>query len=169
MNSLRDLFHKPVTTPIGGVDFIVHKLGLEQFDDALELGKWIETLDDKSDVLPQLEALKAGSPIRMVLQRLIAGCLSLPASAVALPPVTAGNEMRLSDPRAPRRLEPEDVQDMPAVMAADAAAVLLEINTDFFFQTLPTLVGRINRIKSTGLALLSNLQAQGTAPTGSAA
>jgi hypothetical protein len=54
---------------------------------------------------------------------------------------------------------------MPIPMVAEAVAVVLEVNADFFFQTLPSLLATVDRIKSIGLVSPSSLSAQGTTST----
>lgn len=149
---LRDLFHQPTDHPIGGVSFTVHKLQFDQFADALVLGRYIEGLDTEIFDIAELEKLAADSPERQALKRTLAGCLSLRVP-------TDGPEQR------PRQLQPDDIEVMPAVMLAEALAVVMEVNADFFFQTLPKLLQTGLRIRSTGLELLNRLSAQATAPS----
>jgi hypothetical protein len=149
MNDLRDLFHQPTEHPIGGLSFTVYKLQFDQFADALVLGRFLEGFDADAFDLAALESLAADSPERQALKRTLAGCLS-----VAVP----GESTK-------RQLQPADVDVMPALMLAEALAVAMEVNADFFFQTLPRLLQVGLRIRSTGSELLSRLSAQATAPS----
>lgn len=149
MSNLRDLFHQPTEQPIGAATFTVHKLQFNQFADALVLVRFLEGLDTSTFDLAQLEQLAADSAERQALKRTLAGCLS-----VAVP----GEDGK-------RQLQPEDIEVMPAPMIAEALAVVMEVNADFFFQTLPKLLQVGLRIRSTGLELLNRLSAQATAQT----
>ena len=162
MNNLRDLFHKPAMLPICGVNFVVYKLAFEQFDDAIILGTYVGELEAAFDapqgnaaILKMLEKIKAGTPERAALERLVAGCLSLSD----LPPVEDGAEIRIT----PLPLQPADVAAMPMVMVAEAVVVLMGANIDFFFRSLPNLITVANRIKSIGSELPSSLSALATA------
>lgn len=157
MSQLRDLFHKPAVLPIGGTNFRVSKLGLDQFEDAIAIGTWLSGLDEKSFSLEKLNTIKAGTPERAALERLLAGCLAL----VQLPEVDAAQVQR--ERQWPLQLQPADVAVMPVMMVAEAVAVVMEVNTDFFFQTLPKLLQAANRMRLTGSGLLSSLSAPGTA------
>ena len=156
MNTLRELFHKPDIREIGGINFRVSKLGMDQFDDALMLGAWLMSLEEKSFSIEQLEAIKAGTPERAALDRVLAGCLAL----AQLPEVDTQVQ---HERQFPLQLQPADVATMPVMMVAEAVVVVLEVNTDFLFQTLPKLLQAASRMKLTGSGLLSNLSAPGTA------
>lgn len=160
MTQLRDLFHKPATLPIGGVNFRVSKLGFDQFEDAIAIGTWLTSLEEKSFSLAQLNTLKAGTPERAALERLLAGCLAL----ADLPDLVDIEQVQRDWPI---KLQPADVAAMPVMMVAEAVAVVLEVNTDFFFQTLPKLLQAANRMRLTGSVLLSSLSAPGTASSAS--
>lgn len=150
MTNLRDLFNTPSTKPIGGIPFQVYKVGYDQFGDALEVGVWLQSMDWGGFDIEKLRALKEDSPERLALDRTIAGCLALnhPSSGTVL-----------------ERLQPADVSAMPVVMLAEALAVVMEVNADFFFQTLPRLLQTSARMQSIGSELLSSLLARGTTPT----
>jgi hypothetical protein len=154
MSNLRDLFHRPAEHAICGQQFIVYKLQFSQFDDALHVAHYLQDLGvqnlEPEQLLQQLEALKTDNPARQALCRTLAGCLS-----VKMP----GEQPTL------RQLAPDDIEQMPFMMLAEALAVVLEVNADFFFQTLPRLLAAGLRIRSNGLALLNRLSAQGTAQT----
>lgn len=150
MSNLRDLFNKPTEKPIGDIPFLVYKLGYDQFDDALEVGAWLQTLNWASFDVEALRALKKDSPERLALDRTIAGCLALADPAAGA---------------APARLQPDDVSAMPIIMVGEALIVVMEVNADFFFQTLPRLKKTSDRIKSIGSELLSNLLGPGTPST----
>lgn len=146
MSDLRDLFHRPTEHPIGGCTFTVHKVQFAQFSDALAIARYLEEVSGDFD-MAELERLAAGSEERESLKRLLAGCLAVK--------VDEGLQ----------QLQPQDVEVMPAPMLAEALAVVMEVNADFFFQSLPRLLHTGLRIRSTGSALLNRLSAQATAPT----
>lgn len=153
--TLRNLFNKPTEKPIGEVPFLVYKVSYDQFDDALELGAWLQTLNWATFELDSLRALKKDSPERLALDRTIAGCLALPAAQLG--------EALTGQAAEPRRLQAADVAQMPIVMVGEALAVVMEVNADFFFQTLPRLVQTSDRMKSIGSELLSSLLGPDTA------
>jgi len=135
---LRALFHKPSTKPIAGIDFLVFKLGLDQFADAMEFGDWLG--DDGFSFEKLRDAVKPGAPQRELLLRIVAGCLALPQENGA----------------EPRRLQATDAGEMPVVMLAEAVAIILEENADFFIQTLPKLAQTMARLAQIGGELLSS-------------
>lgn len=158
MNSdLHHLFHKPSHHQIGGTAFIVSKIAFEHFDDAITLGRWVAELEESLFSPEQLASIKTGSPERQALNRLLAGCLT-----VAQPPEI---DQAQTQREWPIQLKPSDVDAMPLMMVAEAIAVVLEVNADFFFQTLPSLLATANRIRSTGSALLSSWSAPATSST----
>lgn len=130
----------------------IYKLGMDQFDDALTVGQWFAELEggiqdnEPAYVIAQLEALRAGDPVRQALDRLIAGCMKL-----AEPPGDV-------DPQ----LKPDDVACMPIMTVAESVAVLMEENTDFFLRSLPSLTKAAARMKSIGSELPSSLQPPAT-------
>lgn len=153
MSDLRDLFHQPQQRQIGAATFTVYKLQFSQFADALVLGRFLEALDidaDSASLLEELQKLADDSPERQALKRTLAGCL-----AVTLPGESGGQ----------RQLQPDDIEVMPIIMQAEAIAVVMEENADFFSQTLPRLLRAGLRIKSIGLALLKPWSEPGTDPT----
>lgn len=154
MSELKNLFHKPARQVIGGTAFIVSKIAFEHFDDAMTLGRWVAELDESLFAPEQLASLKVGSPERQALNRLLAGCLAV----AQLPEIDQDSTQR----ECPIQLKPADVDAMPLMMVAEAVAVVLEVNADFFFQTLPRLLETATRIKSTGSALLSSWSAPAT-------
>lgn len=154
---LRDLFHKPSHHQIGGTAFIVSKIAFEHFDDAMTLGRWVAELDESLFAPEQLASIKTGSPERQALNRLLAGCLAV----AQLPEIDQAPIQR----EWPIQLKPTDVDAMPLMMVAEAVAVVLEVNADFFFQTLPRLLETATRIRSTGSALLSSWSAPVTSST----
>ncbi|MDR2155900.1 MAG: hypothetical protein LBE78_12905 [Burkholderiaceae bacterium] len=154
INSLRDLFHHPEIRTIGGTGFVVYKIAFEQFDDALLIGQYVISISDgAAGPIQMLRALAAGTPERAALERLLAGCLALPAR----------------DGAAPQRLQPEDIRAMPAVTVGLAIAEVLEVNADFFLRSLPPLAASISRIMSIGGASPSNSSALATGPSTSPA
>lgn len=154
MASLRDLFHQPTDHTIGGQTFTVYKLQFDQFALALVLARYLEGLDleaDASAILAKLEGLaQANSAEGEALRQVLAGCLT-----VSVP----GDEARQ------QQLQAADIGLMPIPMVAEAIAVVLEVNADFFSQTLPRLLQAGMRLQSTGLALLSRSSAPGTLQT----
>jgi len=154
--SIKDLFQRPETKTIGGVDFQVSKIALENFDDAVQIGVWASAFDAGGFDAQKLLALKAGTPERAALCRVLASCLTLAPGGMA-------------EAVAPPALTPADIEAMPVMMVAEAVAVVLEVNLDFFIQTLPTLTATAAKVISTGSRLRSSSSAPGTTSSASAA
>lgn len=146
MTTLQDIFHRPATRDIGGVSFRVYRLALEQFDDALAVGAWAQQLESIAAAPTKILELARDSAPRQALARLVAGSL------------------RLAEPLEGKdTLSLQDVGEMPVVTLAEAAAVLLEENLDFFTQAAPRLMGLETKIRtSTGSALPSDSSPQDT-------
>lgn len=155
MSQLRQLFNPGAPREIGTCMFIVHQVGYEQFEDAIDVGGWLHRVDP-TDLLTALNGLRGDSPTRQCIDRLVAGCLSLPPTGA---PVEA----------AERRLSPADLRDMPITMVGEALAVVLEVNADFFFRSIAAISRAAIRLGWTGLASPSNSSAPDTSPTESAA
>jgi hypothetical protein len=153
MSNLRDLFNKPVSKPLGGVPMLFYRLELRQFDDAIIFGTWLQRFEDLEASLGQLEHLKDGQPERVAMERLIAMSIRVPA------------EQGTSDQ--PRELTLEDAQCLPIVTTAEAVALIMEINLDFFIQTLPSLRLTAGSLGSIGSVLLNASSALGTNASGS--
>lgn len=84
-------------------------------------------------------AAAVDAPTRAALEQLIAGSIQ----------IEADNNFR--------QLTLAEVQQMPIVTVAEAALLLLEVNTDFFIQALPRLLERRNQLmQSIGSALRSS-------------
>jgi len=152
--SLRALFNPGSPREIGACAFIVHQVAYEQFEDAIEVGQWLQQLDP-ADLLPALQCLRGDSPMRLCIERLIAGCLSLPGPGAAA--ADAGTE----------RLSPANLRDMPITMVGEALAVVLEVNADFFFRSIAAMARAAVRLGWTGSALPSSSSAPATSPTAS--
>lgn len=148
MSTLHALFNPPVQKEISNIEFLVTRLGYEDFDDALVVGPWVASLDDSRSLLGQLEALKPGAPIGEALHRMLAHSLAV----------------RPTSDAAPVQLAPDDVRAMPLLMQAEALAVVMEVNADFFFQTIAALSRMAHQLGWTGSALLNSSSAQGTSP-----
>lgn len=142
-----NIFKREKDKEIGGKNVAVATLEWSQFDDALAVGAWLQTINQQ-DILQSLRSLTPD--LRDAINRLIASSITL------------------ADPE-PHPLTVADVQTMPILTVAECIAVILEENLDFFFRTLPRLLAVQQRILSTGSALLSSSSAPATAATGSAA
>lgn len=153
MSQLRQLFNPGTPREIGACAFIVHQVAYEQFEDAIDAGAWLHKVDP-ADFMTALDGLRQDSPMRQCVDRLIAGCLSLPEAGS---PAEAG-----------ARLAPADLRDMPISMVAEALAVVLEVNADFFFRAIAAISRAATRLGWTGSALPSSSSAPGTSQTGSA-
>lgn len=147
-SSLRDLFNPPVPKQIGGVDFSATRLGYESFEDALTVGPWVAQIEQGGQFLSHLQALKPGAPIGEALHRMLAHSLAV----------------RPTPEAAPVQLTPDDVRAMPLLMQAEALAVVMEVNADFFFQTIATLARMAHQLGWTGSALPSSSSAPATSP-----
>lgn len=152
--SLRSLLNVPEARQIGSCQFLVSKLGTEDFDDALLVGPWLQSLDESRPIAPQLEAIKPGSPVAEALHRMLARSLV----------ITAQGGAGLPDDAEQMQLTVRDVQDMPLVMQAEALAVVMEVNADFFFRTIATLARTAHQLGWTGSALHNSSSAQDTSP-----
>jgi len=159
MNALRDLFNTPAERILGETPVLAYKLQFDQFDDALTVGLWFAKLDLQNFSVQTLAEIRQGTPERAALERTLAGCL-------ALAPVPGAVDGQAP---APQRLHPDDLAGMPLPMVAEALAIVLEVNMDFFFRTLPRLATTARAMGSIGSALLSSLSALGTAPSTPAA
>ncbi len=148
MSQLRALFNKPVEKPLGGVPMLFYKLELRQFDDAMVFGTWLQQFESLEASLDQLEHLKDGQPERGAMERLIATSIRVPAAQ--------------GSSEQPRELTLEDAQCLPILTTAEAVALLMEINLDFFIQTLPSLRLTAGSLGSIGSVLLSASSALGT-------
>jgi hypothetical protein len=158
MQQIKCLFSEPESKIIGGLDFKVCNLTLENFDDAVQIATWAGAFAGGFDA-QKLLALKSGTPERAALCRVLASSLTL------MQPAPAGSDQ----PATPRALTPEDIDQMPVVMVVEAIAVVLETNLDFFFQTLPKLMQTAARLTSIGSASSSSSSAPGIGSRTSAA
>lgn len=153
MSQLRALFNKPVQKPLGGVPMLFYKLEMRQFADAMVFGTWLQQFDHFEASLAQLEQLKDGHPERDAMERLIAMSIRAPA------PEGSAEQ--------PRELTLEDARCLPIVTTAEAVALIMEANLDFFIQTLPSLRMVAGSLGSIGSVLLSASSALGTNATAS--
>lgn len=142
------LFNAPVDRDLAGIKVKVFKVEMRLFGAALDVATWSQQFDWAVGPA-QLEQLRAG-PTRDALDELVAGCIAVPAE---------GQAEQL------QRLTVADIQSMPIVTVAEAFALILEVNMDFFTQTLPRLAKVGRAMGSTGSALLSSLSALGTTPS----
>lgn len=150
-NDLRNLFHKPQIKPIGGVDFQLYKIAFDQFGDAMALGEWLG--EGKFSIDKIREAVKFDSEQRRLLLTVIGGCLKLgPTPSASATAVGLTTDF----------LTPDEVAEMPIAMLAEAVLVIMEENTDFFIQTLPSLTKTMVRLGSIGSELLNSSSALAT-------
>lgn len=146
--SAASLFNAPQERELSGIKVQVYKVEMRLFGAALDVAAWSEKFS--WDLGPsQLEQLRAG-PTREALDQLVAGCIAVQSGV---------------DGEEPQRLAAGDVQCLPIVTVAEAVALILEVNMDFFTQTLPRLAKVGRAMGSTGSALLSSLSALGTTPS----
>lgn len=148
MSNLRNLFNQPAAKPLGGVPMLFYKLELRQFDDAIVFGTWLQQFEHLGASLAQLEQLKDGQPERLAMERLIATSIRVPA------PQGSSEQ--------PRELTLEDAQCLPIVTTAEAVALIMEVNLDFFIQTLPALRLTAGSLGSIGSVLLNASSALAT-------
>lgn len=144
------LFNQPSERHLSGVPVLVYKVEMRLFGAALDVATWSQQFDWAVGPA-QLEQLRAGA-VRDALAELVAGCIAVRPEGEPLFDQV-------------QRLTVADVQSMPIVTVAEAFALILEVNMDFFTQTLPRLAKVGRAMGSTGSALLSSLSVLGTTPT----
>lgn len=134
------VLNKPVERSISDQTFMVSKVPYEHFDDAVLVTRQMDEIAGVEDLVRRLHA----SSEREAIERLIAGCLSIQIDGET------------------RQLERTDLKKMPLAMVVEAFAVVLEVNLDFFIQTLMRLAAVARRMGPIGLQLLNSSSAQGT-------
>ncbi|MBN9477368.1 MAG: hypothetical protein ABS43_03570 [Bordetella sp. SCN 67-23] len=117
--SLAALFNKPRLKSFDGVDLKLYKIGLEQFDAAIEAAQYLGPTTLNSADLVSL--FREGGPVRKAALTVIGGCVSL------------------GDDPAGSRLGAEGAAFMPITTLVAIALAILEDNLDFFTQIQPTL------------------------------
>ncbi|WP_343590117.1 hypothetical protein [Paracidovorax wautersii] len=111
-------------------------LAWRQFDAAMVLSTHFQRTGEQAFDLDQLQGLDEST--RAALEQLMAGSIQIEADGGF------------------RQLTLDEVQQMPIVTVAEAA-LLLEVNTDFFIQALPKLLETRNQLmQSIGSALRSS-------------
>lgn len=127
-----------------GVSVYVKKVELQHFDAALVVANWLEIFNWDLGV-QQLHVLEKDQPVRAAVAALLAACIRIDGAEVPLAPA--------------------DVETWPIAVVAEAIALVLEVNMDFFSQTLPRLAATAQRMGSIGSELLSSLSALATTPS----
>lgn len=152
------LFNRPSRKTLGDRDVDITLLAWSQFDDAILIGTWLQKLPDMMPTIDDLGCLREDSEMRGAIDRIVAGCISLPA---AFEPTANAN--------APHQLTIEDVRAMPIMTLLEAVLLIMEVNVDFFLKSLTTCMAIKNRMPLTGSPLLSSSSAPATIATDSAA
>jgi len=150
---MKDLFNKPTPCTIAGVPVLVRKVTFTHFTQACSLATWFQDMAGVVDFEKIRAGLQPGSEHRQAVIELLQACIALPNGE-------AGESRPLTE---------SELTNMPIVSLAEAVVEVLEVNTDFFFQTLPKLLAARKRILSTGSGLLSNSSELATAEIASAA
>ncbi|WP_186131963.1 hypothetical protein [Burkholderia gladioli] len=140
------LFNRAVTKDLAGRRVEVRLLVWAQFDDAIAIGTWLQQLPDMMPRLNDLQDLQNDGALRGALDRIVAGCLSV-----------LGENDETTIP-----MSVADVEQMPIMVLLEAALLIMEVNVDFFLQSLQTCMAIKGRMLSTGSPLLSSSSARGT-------
>ncbi|WP_175872039.1 hypothetical protein [Burkholderia sp. BCC0397] len=154
-----NLFNRPTPKKLGDVDVEVTLLAWSQFDDAIAIGTWMQQFPDMMPTIEDLAKLRSDSDLRSAIDRIVTGCISMPTDEVA----PQGEEARV------KRLSASDVQAMPVMILLEAVLLIMEVNLDFFLQSLRTCMAIRNRMPLTGSPLLSSSSAPATTEVPSAA
>lgn len=145
---MSNLFNKPVPRMIGGVSVLILQVPFDHFEQAFTIGQWFQDIEAGNFDLEDLRtSLLPGSARRAALLEMLYACIRVPTGDV---------------PQAPRALAPADVDGMPLVALVEAVIEVMEVNADFFIQTLPKLISTANRMKTIGTELSSSSSALAT-------
>lgn len=134
------LFNHPTRKTLGDRDVYVLLLCWGQFDDALAVGKWMQGFNAMMPTLDDLSALDLDGDVRAAIERLVAGCISV-ADVMDSPEHEAATR---------RQLSVGDVRSMPIMTLLEAVLLIMEVNLDFFLQSLQTCMAIKTRLLSTG-------------------
>lgn len=138
------LFNSPEARELSGRAIHVAKVELRHFDAALVVAHWLEIFNWDLGV-QQLHVLEKDQPVRAAVATLLAACITVDGADAPLAPA--------------------DIETWPIAVVAEAIALVLEVNMDFFSQTLPRLAATAKRMGSIGSELLSSLSALATTPS----
>ncbi len=152
------LFNRPTPKKLGDIDVEITLLSWSQFDDAILIGTWLQQLRDMMPTIDDLGRLREDSEMRGAIDRIVAGCISLPAASE---PLVEGSVAR--------QLTVADVRAMPIMTLLEAVLLIMEVNVDFFLKSLTTCMAIKNRMPLTGSPLLSSSSAPATTEAASAA
>ena len=153
---MANIFNKPVAREIAGVPVTIQQVPFSHFEQAITLGEWFDSMSNGSiDFTALRESLQPGHPRRQALLELLQTCIYVQHKD--------GNSM----------LSIDELGAMPVPAMAEAVVEVMEVNADFFFQTLPRLqktAERIaQRVKPTGTGSSSSSSAPATSSTTSPA
>lgn len=138
------LFNKAEQRELAGQQVHFSKVELRHFDAALVVANWLEIFNWDLGV-QQLHVLEKDQPVRAAVATLLAACITVDGAEAPLAPA--------------------DIETWPIAVVAEAIALVLEVNMDFFSQTLPRLAATARRMGSIGSELLSSLSALATTPS----
>lgn len=145
---MKNLFNKPVPRTIGGVAVLILQVPFERFEQAFVIGEWFGVMDSgKFDFEELRVSLAPGHERREALLDMLCACVQIPGDDDASPP---------------RALVMGDLAGMPLIAVAEAVIEVMEVNADFFFQTLPKLLKAATRMSSIGSELSSSSLAPAT-------
>jgi hypothetical protein len=145
------LFNRPTSKKLGDVDVEITLLAWSQFDDAILIGTWLQQLRDMMPTIDDLGRLREDGDMRGAIDRIVAGCISLPAVDEPAAAVNGSYQLTITDVRA-----------MPIMTLLEAVLLIMEVNVDFFLKSLTTCTAIKNRMPLTGSPLLSSSSAPAT-------
>lgn len=151
------LFNRPISKKLGDVDVEITLLTWSQFDDAIAVGTWIQQFPDLMPSLTEMSQVRIGGDLRAAIDRILCGCISMTPSDDAN-----------TQQAAPQPLTHANVADLPIPTLLEAMLLIMEVNVDFFLQSLPTYTAIKRRMQSTGSPLLSSSSVPATVDATSA-
>jgi len=139
------LFNRPKLKKLGDVDVEINLLTWEYFEDALAVGTWMQSITDMMPTLDDLQQLGYNAELRASIDRLIACCISVPAT-----------DTHEAGARTGHRISVAEVKAMPIMTLLEAMLLVMEVNLDFFLQSLQRCMQTKTRLLSTGSPSLSS-------------
>lgn len=145
---MSNLFNKPLPRAIGGVNVLILQVPFDHFEQAFVIGEWFGAIDSGTLNFEDLRmSLTPGHERRAALLGMLCACVQIPSGDNVVPP---------------RALTAADIAGMPLIALAEAVIEVMEVNADFFFQTLPKLRTAAIRMSSIGSGLSSSSSALAT-------
>ncbi|WP_175716538.1 hypothetical protein [Burkholderia anthina] len=150
-------FNQPSRKTLDDHPVDIALLSWSQFNDAIAIGGWMQQLPDMMPTIADLMQLNEDGDLRGAIDRIISGCIALPNIGEPI-----------AEDASTRSLSVADVQAMPIMTILEAILLIMEVNLDFFLQSLQTCMAIRNRIVSTGSPLLNSSSAPATTAPSSA-